>query len=255
MNRRELFFASGIALVAAGLIYACFFRQSAFERAFDENLARFPLAASMAQRDLDLREIFLRRTEAAFNGGGWRAANGALKLSLATEVEVYADDEHINAISHANLALLLKLENTPAACKANMFGGAEGDEFPEASQERAELALAHRAAEENGFNRKMSGINWTRPNDEQIIYVEGYLSRGPIAVLTRAELRAEAKYLDGDAELLCHASIKKARNLRVMNHRDAARAERILMANTGRIDLVRVLSKLCRERENGLACS
>jgi hypothetical protein len=80
-----------MALVAVGLIYMCLFRQSAYEKAFDENLAHFPLAASLARRDPDLRNIFLRRTEEAFNKGGWRAANGALKLSLATEVEVYAD--------------------------------------------------------------------------------------------------------------------------------------------------------------------
>jgi hypothetical protein len=109
MNRRQLLLVSSMAVVAAGLIYLCFFRQSVYEKAFDENLAHFPLAASLARRDPDLRNIFLRRTEEAFNKGG----NGALKLSLATEVEVYADDEHINAISHANLAVLLKLENKP----------------------------------------------------------------------------------------------------------------------------------------------
>jgi hypothetical protein len=255
MNRRQLFLASGIALVAAGLICVWLFGQSAYERAFDENLAHFPLAASLAGRDPDLRNIFLRRTEEAFNKGGWRAANGALKLSLATEVVVYADDEHVNAISHANLAVLLKLENKPLACKAHLFAGGEENEFPEARQEVAESALAFRAAVENGFNRKMSGINWTRPNDEQTINVYGYLSRGPIAALTHAELTAVAKYLDGDAELLCSASIKKSRNLLAMDGRDAAHAERILIANTSTIDLVRVLSKLCRDERNGLACS
>jgi hypothetical protein len=255
MNRRQLFLASSIALAAASLIYLCVFRQSAYERAFDENLAHFPLAASIASRDPDLRNIFLRRTEEAFNKGGWRAANGALKLSLATEVEVYADDEHINAISHANLAVLLKLENKPLACKAYLFAGREENELPEARQEIAELALAFEAAVENGFNRKISGINWTRPNDEQNIDVYEYLGRGPIAALAHAELMAEAKYLDGDAELVCSGSIKKSRNLVAMDDRDAAHAKRILIANTGKIDLVRVLSKLCRDQSNGLACS
>jgi hypothetical protein len=202
-----------------------------------------------------LRTIFLRRTEEAFNKSGWRAANGALKLSLASEVEVYADDEHINAIFHANLAVLLKLENKPLACKAFLFAGSEENEFPEARQEVAEAALAFRTAVENGFNRKMSGINWTRPDDEQIINVYGYLSRGPIAALTHAELTAVAKYLDGDAELICSAAIKKSRNLLAMDGRDAAQAKRILIANTGKIDLVRVLSKLCRDHGDDLACS
>jgi hypothetical protein len=255
MNRRQLILASGIALATAGSIYLCFFKQSAFERAFDENLARFPLAASIASRDPDLRNIFLRRTEEAFNGGGWRAANGALKISLATEVEVYADDEHINAISRANLAILLKLENNPHACKAYMFAGSEEDELPEATREIAEATLAHRAADENGFNRKMSGVTWTTPNVEQLINIERYLSRGPIAALTHAELTAEVKYLDGDAGLLCSAAIKKSRNLRVMGDHDAAMAARILMTNTGKIDLVRVLSELCREQGSGSECS
>jgi hypothetical protein len=62
------------------------------------------------------------------------------------------------------LAVLLKLENKPTACKAYLFAGGEENELPDARQEIIELALAHRAAEENGFNRKMSGLNWTRPN-------------------------------------------------------------------------------------------
>jgi hypothetical protein len=40
-----------------------------------------------------------------------------------------------------------------------------------------------------------------------------------------------------------------------MNGADAARAERILIANTGKTDLGHVLSKLCRDKGNGLACS
>jgi hypothetical protein len=255
MNRRHLILASGWALVAVGLIYIGFLRPSAYARAFDQNLARNPLAASIARRDPDLRSIFLRRTEEAFNKGGWRAATGALRLSLATEVEVYADDEHINAISHAVLALLLKLENNPSACKAYLFAGGEQNELEEAKQEVAELALAQEAAVENGFNRKMSGINWTRPSDEQIFNVYGYLSRGPIAALTPAELTAEAKYLDGEAELVCSGAIKRIRNLVAMAGRDAAYIKRILIANSDKIDIVQVLSKLCRDQKNGSACS
>jgi hypothetical protein len=74
-------------------------------------------------------------------------------------------------------------------------------------------------------------------------------------MLTPAELMAEAEYLDGDAELFCSAFIKKSQNLMAMEGRDAAQAERILIANTGKIDIVRVLSKLCRGPANGLACS
>src|SRR5271168_3535348 len=98
MNKRLLFLTSCVGCLAAWAVYATLFRPSWYERTFDDNLARFPLAASMASRDPVLREIFLRRTEAAFDEGGWVAANKALQMSLAADVEVYADDAHINAI-------------------------------------------------------------------------------------------------------------------------------------------------------------
>ena len=255
MTRREIFLASTMAVVTATMAVVSLVRPSAFERAFDENLARFPLAASIASRDPDLRSVFLRQTEVAFNGGGWRAANGALKLSLATEVEVYADDEHINAISRADLRVLHKLEDYPAACKAYLVGGPENNEFPQARQELAELSVIHRAAAENGFERKLRGASWIRPNDDETFYVQEYLSRGPIAVLTRTELSAALKYIDGEPEHFCSGAIKIVRNLLFMNDRDAARAARVLLANTGKIDIVHVLSRLCREKGSDLDCS
>ena len=120
MNRQRLPLALGIALLAASSLYLVLM-PNAFEREFDQNLAHFPLAASFASRDPDLRNIFLRRTEEAFDGGGWRAAIGALKSSLATEVEVYADDEHISAILRAELPLYLKLESEPLLCKSSLL--------------------------------------------------------------------------------------------------------------------------------------
>jgi hypothetical protein len=256
MNRRQLFLASGLAVMALGLICAGLFGPSIFELTFDQNLAQFPLAASFAKRDPVLRTILLRRTEQAYNQGGWRAANGALKLTLAAEVEVYADDEHINAVSRADLALLLKLENNPAGCKAYLFGGAENDEFPDARQERAEAWSVDRAALENGFDRQLAGgISWTRPSDDEIIEIEDHLGSGPVAELTYDELTAEAKYVDGDAKPICSGAIKKNKNLVAMAGPDAAHTKRILIANTGKIEVARVLSRLCRDKRNGLACS
>jgi hypothetical protein len=256
MNRRQLFLASGLAVMSLGLIHVQLFGPSSFERTFDQNLSQFPMAASFAKRDPVLRTILLRRTEAAYNQGGWRAANGALKLTLAAEIEVYADDDHINATSRADLALLLKLENNPRACKAYLLGGAEMDEFPDARRERAELGSAHLAALQNGFDRQQAGnIRWTRPSDDEIIEVNDQLGSGPIAEVTYDERNADEKYLDGDAGLTCSASIKKEKNLAAMNGPDAARAKRILIANTGKIDMGHVLSKLCRDKGNGLACS
>jgi hypothetical protein len=256
MNRRQLFLASGLAVMALGSIYRGLFAPSFFELTFDQNLARYPLAASFAKRDPVLKTILLRRTEAAYNQGGWRAANGALRVTLVAEVEVYADDERINAISRADLALLLKLENNPRACKAYLLGGAEADEFPDARQERAELASAHQAALENGFDRQQAGaISWAWPSDDELIEVNDLLSSGPAIELTYDERRADERYLNGDATLTCSAHIKKEKNLAAMSGPDAAHARRILLANTGRIDVGHVLSKLCRDQGNGLACS
>jgi hypothetical protein len=53
------------------------------------------------------------------------AAKKALRIGLTTEVEVYADDEHINAISRAELALLRDLENKPLACVRHFYSRAE----------------------------------------------------------------------------------------------------------------------------------
>jgi hypothetical protein len=256
MNRRQLFLASGLAVMAFGSIYLGLFGPSFFELTFDQNLAQYPLAASFAKRDPVLRSILLRRTEAAYRQGGWRAANGALKLTLGAEVEVYADDDHINATSRADLALLLKLENNPQACKAYLLAGAETDEFPDARQEIAEVSSAERAALENAFNRQQAGgINWTRPSDDEIIEVDDQLGSGPVAKVTYDEQKADEKYLDGDARLTCGARIKKEKNLAAMTAADAARAKRILIANTGKIEIARVLSRLCRDKGNGLACS
>jgi hypothetical protein len=235
MNKR-LFFLISCACLAAWVVY----RPSWFERTFDDHLARFPLAASMASRDPGLREIFLRRTEADFNGGGWVAANKALQMSLATEVEVYADDEHINAITRAESVLLRDLENKPLACRAFLFAGGMADNLLQAQPDDTLVWSTHRAAMENGFERRMNGIRWTQPGDQEIIDVMRYLSQGPVAVLTGAELKATAQYLDGDAGLACSAAIKKSRNLMAMPDSDASRARRSLMANTAGIDIVKV---------------
>lgn len=249
--RKRLLLILGAVLVLAAYVV---FAPSPFQKAFDDSLSHYPLAASIARRDAHLRDIFLRQTEQAFNKGGWRAANGALRISLASEVEIYADDEHINAISRAGLMLLQKLENNPAACKAYLFFGAEKNEYPEAATELAKLDLAHRAAIENGFDRRVSGIIWTRPSDDEVLNIERQLERGPVAKLSDAEVSNGAKYLDGDAELACSASVKKMRNLLAMDDRDAADAERIRLTNTGKIDVAHVLDRLCREEKRDPAC-
>jgi hypothetical protein len=255
MNKRLFFLISCVACLAAWMIYSSLLRPSWFETTFDEHLARFPLAASMASQDPTLRAIFLHQTEAAFDGGGWVAANKALRTSLVAEVEVYADDEHINAITHAESVLLHDLENRPLACRTFLFAGGMADDLLAAQPDDTLLWYAHRAAMENGFERRMNGIRWTRPGDQEIIDVTRNLDQGPIVALTGAERSATAKYLDGDPELACSAAIKQSTNLLAMHDGDAARAKRILMANTARIDTVNVISRICREFNDGWSCS
>ncbi|MCA1425166.1 MULTISPECIES: hypothetical protein [unclassified Bradyrhizobium] len=154
MTRRSLLLLVAVALLAGNLAYASLSGPSGFARDFDQNLARFPLAASIARSDPALREVLLRKTEAAFNEGGWPAANGVLNIILANEMEAYADDEHINAVDRAELTALLKLMSDPLACKSFLMAGSQRGEFSDAAQELAELGAAHGAAIANGFERK-----------------------------------------------------------------------------------------------------
>ena len=74
MTRRSILLLVVVALLAGNLAYASLSGPSAFARDFDQNIARFPLAASIARSDPALRAVFLRETEEAFNEGGWSAA-------------------------------------------------------------------------------------------------------------------------------------------------------------------------------------
>lgn len=254
MIGRGLVLSLGAVCLAAWLAYGFLSGPSAFEATFDDNLAHYPLAASMASQDSALREILLRRTEAAFDRGGWVAANKALRISLAAEVEVYADDAHINAITRAQLALLRDLESKPLACRAFLYAGGMADELLQAKPDDQLLWYAHQAALKNGFERRLGGIGGTKPDANDTAEVMLLLGRGPVAALTPAELTARADYLDGDPHLACSAAIKEAQNLTAMDPADAARLRRILMANTARIDASRVLSRICIEPNSGWSC-
>ncbi|MET4388382.1 hypothetical protein ABIB73_004145 [Bradyrhizobium sp. F1.4.3] len=255
MTRRSILLLVCVAVMAGSLVYTHLFGPSAFERDFDQNIARFPLAASIARSDRNLRDVFLRETEEAFNGGGWPAANGALNMILAAEMEAYADDEHINAIDRAELAALLKLASNPLACKSYLLAGSQRGEFPEAAQEFANLGSAHGAAIENGFERKTNGVARAQASDAEIMAIETQLNLGPFAELTRQELGAQARYLDGNPDRMWSAAIKKQLNLLSGDTGGAAHASRIRRARKCKIDIVEVRAKLCREPGNGLSCS
>jgi len=76
--------------------------------------------------------------------------------------------------------------------------GGMADELLQAKPDDQLLWFAHKAALQNGFERRLSGIGWTRPNEKETTDVMWFLGRGPIAALTPAELTATANYLDGD---------------------------------------------------------
>lgn len=253
MSSLGRWFAVGVALAVVGVISAGLLRTSEFERSFDQNLQHYEMAASMASRDPDLKEILLRRTEAAFERGGWRAANTELRISLVTEVEIYADDAHINALSRAGLDLMRRLQSRPASCKAYLLAGAEPDELPDAQPELTVLAFANRNAARDGFARR-NGSSPIPEDDVAIAALLRDLDRGPAVGLTEAELQARAKYLDGDAALLCSAAIKQAQNMLAMDSHASATLGRIKMASTSDIDLIRVLNRLCREQGSDLDC-
>jgi hypothetical protein len=219
-----------------------------FEMNFDRNLAHYPAAASVAQRDPELRQVLLRQTEAAFIRGGWRAANAAVGMALATQLEPYADDEHVLAMTRTTLRVLGKLKATPSDCKAFLLVGVQSkDDFQAARPELDEFIALHNAAFQNGFDRKSQGVTWRQPPDDAILNDDRSLAMQPVP-LSSAELQALAKYVDGDATQYCSARIKLQKNLLSKDPSEAARIEREHIYLTDRIDWVKVLRTLCREQ-------
>jgi hypothetical protein len=259
VTTREKFLAAFAALAILSLGYFEFSvlaqtesmrAQTDYERNFDRSLSGNALAASIARRDPGLREIFLHQTEPAFNKGGWRAANAALDMSLAANVLVYADDEHIVAVRRAYLVVFEKLKDAPAACKAFALAGSRKDEFPDARQEIDALVAAEHAAEENGIDRRLHGVKWIRPSQEQVLTIWQSITMDPDPMST-AEIEATAKYTEADAQAYCSGSIKFTRNLLAREIGAAAYAERILKSGI-KIDWIAVMGKLCDgDKSNG----
>jgi hypothetical protein len=218
-----------------------------FAITFDRNLAHFPLAASLAQRDPELRQVLLWQTEAAYIRGGWRAAQVALDIALATQLEPYADDEHVLAMTRVELRVLDKLKATPSDCKAYLLLGARGDDFQDSRPELNELLAASHAALHNGFDRKGQGVAWNQPLDYTVLNDDRSLAMQPLP-LSSAELQALAKYVDGDATQICSGSIKRLKNLLSKDPSEAARIEREHIYLTDWIDWVKVLRTFCREQ-------
>ena len=257
ISKREMRLSIVVATLILGVVAGNAMLPTEFERDFDRNLAHYPFAASLAQRDPELRTVLLRQSEAAFDKGGWRAAQAALDLALATQLEVYADDEHVLAIARGTLRVLGKLKKAPSDCKAFLLAGARNDDFQDAKLELNESSAAHHAAIQNGFDRKSQGVTWSPPPDSAILDDERSLSLQPQA-LSPAELQAQAKYVDGDAAQYCSGSIKQLTNLLSRAPSEAARIKREQIYLTNQIAWVRVMGTLCRgqgDRSGGLVCT
>jgi hypothetical protein len=222
-----------------------------FALTFDHNLSHYPAAAALAQRDPELRYHLLVQSEIAYIRGGWRAANMAVDAALASLLEVYADDEHVLAMARGQLRVLDKLKATPSDCKAFLLAGSQGDDFQAARPEINEAVAAHKAAFQNGFDRRSQGVTWSQPLDSTILYDDQQLAMQPLA-LSPAELQALAKRVNGDATQLCSGSIKRLKNLLARDPSEAARIEREHIQFTDRVDWVKVQRELCRQqREQG----
>ncbi len=244
IGRRALHLSVAVVTAILG-IYALL--PVTFALTFDHNLSHYQAAAALAQRDPQLRYHLLVKSEIAYMRGGWRAANVALEAALATLLEVYADDEHVLAMTRGELRVLDKLEVTPSDCKAFLLAGSQGDDFQAARLEINEAVAAHHAAFQNGFDRRSQGVAWSQPLDSTILYDDEQLAMQPLA-LSPAELQALVKNVNGDATQYCSGSIKRVKNLLARDASEAARIEREHIQFTDRVDWVKVQRELCRQQ-------
>lgn len=257
MNKRETGLTIAVAAAAIGLVAWNVMQPTEYERNFDRNLAHYPLASSLAQRDPELRKVLLRETEAAYDKGGWRAANAALDIALGTRLQVYADDEHIVAIQSATLRVLYRLRATPADCKAFLLTGSRSDDFPNARPELNERVAAGRAAISNGFERRSQGISWTPPSNNSSLRDDRALALHP-QPLSRAELQALEDYTDGDATQYCNGSIRRLENLLSRPPKEAARIARDQLDRLRHVNWLKVAKTVCHEQEGqsgGMICT
>jgi hypothetical protein len=65
MRNRAMGLSVAVAIGLLGGVAGSAMLPTAYEREFDQDLSHYPLAASLAQRDPELRKLLLRRTEAA----------------------------------------------------------------------------------------------------------------------------------------------------------------------------------------------
>ncbi|HEY1544787.1 MAG TPA: hypothetical protein VGG01_20505 [Xanthobacteraceae bacterium] len=246
--------AARVAVAAAVLAVAVnVLLPTEFERHFDQNLSHYQLAASFAQRDPALRKLLLTRSEAAYNKGGWPAAQSALDAALAAELMVYADDEHVLAITRHTLRVLGRLEATPAACKAYLLTGARPGAFPEAEEVHDEDVSLRNAALQNGFDRKLDGAAFRPISDAALTDDTRSLSWQPLA-LSQRELQALDSEVDGDAALYCSGSIKRWVNLLARPPREAARIERQFIHRSPQDDGLEIRDALCRRADRPGDC-
>jgi hypothetical protein len=151
------------------------------------------------------------------------------------------------AVTRNELRVLDKLKATPWDCKAFLLAGSQGDDFQAARREINEGVAAHKAAFQNGFDRRSQGVTWRQPSDSTILRDDQQLAMQPLP-LSPAELEALADHVNGDATQYCSGSIKRLKNLLARDPSEAARIEREHIQFTDRVDWVKVQRELCRQQ-------
>lgn len=229
---------------------------AAFVADFDANLQGAPLAAEAARDDPRLRDKLLEQSKAAFVRAGWPAANMAIRLVLASEIEPYADDTHILAMERANLSVLLALESTPSLCKVYALAGSTSQIEAVAKREVAALSAAHWEDVQNGTIRKRSGVEWHTPEYGERVAASLQIKNGANS-LSNEEARAYERSgtrdpvaVTVDPTALCHARVAIARNILALPAAEGARIGRILISNVTNIDWLSRLAAMRRDDTN-----
>lgn len=127
-----------------------------YSRQFDLHVQGNALAAAVAQANPEWRSNAIRITEAAYDEGGWPAANHAMDDLLVRSqpdvswVIIHGDDATLVAAVHAEVSALDALSTTPSVCAAWLKGALPVGQVAQGRAERIALSRAMAAAYRSG---------------------------------------------------------------------------------------------------------
>jgi len=159
-------------MVSLGLIYVnCSGR--ALRRTFDQNLRSIYPGPLRSQARLRFEKpICCVERGTTTNQGGWRAANGALKMTLAAAGPgLRRPTEDINAMSRAVLGCCQARKQSPATCKGHTCSaGADRqktDEFPDAARNAGRGQRRSGPRRKTAVGQQAGRTQWDRQSDER----------------------------------------------------------------------------------------